>query len=91
MTERTYRNGRKTYRKRPKTYQNRANEACPHHQWRSHSHGGACFFKGGGGALNPAQTLFFARAFFSIYGTLGNSTPLNNISQNAECANMLMC
>nr|DAJ47354.1 MAG TPA: hypothetical protein [Caudoviricetes sp.] len=42
-------------------------------------------------ALNLAQTLFFARAFFSIYGTLGNSTPLNNISQNAECANMLMC
>lgn len=39
---------------------------------------GACFFKGWGVALNPAQTLFFARAFFSIYGTLGNSTPLNN-------------
>lgn len=55
------------------------------------THMGACFFKGWGVALNPAQTLFFARAFFSIYGTLGNSTPLNNISQNAECANMLMC
>ena len=52
--------------------------------------GGGRFFKGVGVPLNPAQTLFFARAFFTIYGTLGNSTPLNNNSQSRHAANVQM-